>query len=408
VPPSETILVVGGSLAGATAAGTLRDRGFDGRLILVGEESRDPYERPELSKSYLRGEQEASDLLVRSPDWWQSARVELRLGRRVTAFDPVARTAVLDTNEELRFDRALIATGVRNRRIGVPGAELDGVFDLRTVADADRIRAAAAGASRAVVVGMGFIGAEVAASLRHLGVGVTVVEIYETALVRILGATIGRLLEGVHRDHGVEMIFRDTVERFVGDGHVNAVVTRGGRRIDTDFVVVGVGTEPNVELLEPAGLATAHGVPVDGALRTPASGVLAAGDVALHDHPLFGPTRVEHYDNAIKTGVHAARVLLGDVVPFADPHWFWSEQYDVRVEMAGVSTSGQMVVRGSLEDRSFCAFFLEDGVLRAAVSMNHPRDVRRSMRLIRDRARPDPARLRDPDADLRELVEANL
>jgi 3-phenylpropionate/trans-cinnamate dioxygenase ferredoxin reductase component len=402
----ETLLVVGASLTGATAAATLRDRGFDGRVVVIGDEANAPYERPELSKAYLRGERPVDDLFVRPAGWWDAEDIELRLGCRVDALDVAAGSVTLEGGEELRFDLALVATGVRNRKLAVPGAELDRIFQLRTIADADRIRSAAAGASSAVVVGMGFIGAEVTASLRGLGVAVTVVEIFETALYRVLGPTIGRVIEAVHRDHGVDLIFGETVDRIVGDGRVEAVVTRGGRTIAADLVVVGVGTEPNVELLDGSGLDTTHGVAVDAGLRTSAPRVFAAGDVATQDHPVFGPTRVEHFDNALKMGAHAAASMLDDVKPFDDPHWFWSEQYDSRVEMAGVSVGGEMVLRGSLEDRSFCAFFLEGGIVRAAVSLDHPRDVRRALPLIREEAAPAPDRLRDPAVDLRELVKA--
>src|SRR6266550_7873495 len=210
------MVVIGASLTGATAAATRRGEGFDGRVIVLGDEPVSPYERPELSKAYLRGEESIDGLFVRSPEWWAAADIEMHLGHRVQRLDPVAHTVTLDGGEELGFDRALVATGVRNRALAVPGAGLDGVFQLRTVADADRIRAAATTAVHAVVVGMGFIGAEVAASLRHLGVAVTVIEIFETALYRAVGPTIGRVVEAIHRDHGVELIFGDTVDRIVG------------------------------------------------------------------------------------------------------------------------------------------------------------------------------------------------
>jgi 3-phenylpropionate/trans-cinnamate dioxygenase ferredoxin reductase subunit len=408
VPSRETLVVVGASLAGATAAATLRGEGFDGRVVVIGDELIPPYERPELSKAYLRGEQGIDDLFVRSLEWWTAADIELRLGHRVQALDPAVHTVALDGGGEIGFDRALVATGVRNRALAVPGAALDGVYELRTIADADRIREAAAQAAHAVVVGMGFIGAEVTASLRRLGLDVTVIEIFETALYRAVGPMIGRVIEANHRDHGVDLIFGDTVDRILGDESVESVVTRGGRTVAADLVVIGVGTEPNTKILEGTGIRMDRGVVVDAALRTSAHGIYAAGDVAMHDHPLFGPVRVEHYDNAIRMGAHVARTMLGEIVPFDDPHWFWSEQYESRVEMAGVSIAGEMVLRGSLEDRSFCMFFLEDGVLRAAVSVDHPRDVRRALPLIRGQARPDPARLRDPAVDLRELVREGV
>ncbi len=257
-----------------------------------------------------------------------------------------------------------------------------------------------------VCVGMGFIGAEVAASLRTLGCEVTVVEIFETALYRVLGGDIGRVLESIHRDHGVTMHFNDVVERFEGDGKLERVVTKGGRSFDADVAIVGIGTEPVVELMAGTGLDQAGGIPVEPSLATAIPGVFAAGDVARHDHPVFGPMRVEHFDNAIKMGAAAARGMLGKAEVFDDPHWFWSDQYDVQIQMAGFApTWDRMVVRGSLEDRSFCAFLLDAaGVLRSAVSIAWPRDVRRSFELIRRQVRPDPAALADPAVDLRSLV----
>jgi 3-phenylpropionate/trans-cinnamate dioxygenase ferredoxin reductase subunit len=403
--PAKTFVVVGASLAGATAAATLREEGFDGRLVLIGDEPSLPYERPPLSKEYLRGERARGDFLVRPADWWGSNEVETRLGERVHRLDPRARSITLADGEPIAFDAALIATGVANRRLEVPGVDLDGIFQLRTPTDADAIRRAAAGASRAVVVGMGFIGAEVAASLRQMGLAVTVVEIFETALYRILGPTLGRAIEAIHRDRGVAFHFGDVVERFEGGGRVERVVTRAGRSVDADLVVVGIGTQPNAEIVPPEAVAANGGVRVGPALETAFPAVFAAGDVASHAHPVFGEVRVEHYDNAIKMGQHAARAMLGRREPFDDPHWFWSDQWEHQVQVAGVSVSGDMVVRGSLEDRSFCAFFLDQaGVLRAAVSLDRPRDVRRAMQLIQREVRPDRRALADPDVDLRTLA----
>jgi 3-phenylpropionate/trans-cinnamate dioxygenase ferredoxin reductase subunit len=403
--PTRTFVIVGASLAGGTAAATLREEGFEGRLVLIGDEPTLPYERPGLSKQYLRGEEAADQLLVRPAEWWEAHGVEVRLGVRAHVIDPHDRTVTLSDGQGIAFDRALVATGVRNRALRVPGADLPGVLGLRTVADADAIRRAAVGAHRAVIVGMGFIGAEVAASLRQLGLDVTVVEIFETALYSTLGPQIGRVVEAIHRDHGVQLHFQDTVERFDGDDRVERVVTRGGRTIETDLVVVGVGTEPNADVVRGDAVAANGGIQTDPMLETPFPGIFAAGDVASHRHPVFGVVRVEHFDNAIKMGEHAARAMLGPVEAFDDPHWFWSDQWDHRFQMAGVSVGGEMVVRGSIPDRTFCAFFLDDeGVLRASVSIDWKRDCRRSLKLIRQQVRPDRAALADPEIDLRTLA----
>ncbi len=402
----RSFVIVGASLAGATAAATLRADGFDGRVVLVGAEPLPPYERPALSKEFLRGEQPLEEQYVRPEGWYDDHEVEARFGTRAVQLDVRDREVVLAGGDRLAFDALLVATGSRNRRLDVPGATLPGVFDLRTAADARHIKDAAVEGARVVCVGMGFIGAEVAASMRMLGYDVTVVEVFETALYRVLGPEIGRAIEAMHRDHGVHMLFNEAVASFEGDGRLEAVVTSGGKRIDADLAIVGVGTEPSVELMAGTGLDQGGGIPVGPALETSVPGVFAAGDVARHDHPVFGPTRVEHFDNAIKMGETAARNMLGAGETFDDPHWFWSDQYDSQVQMAGVAaTWDRTVVRGSVEDRSFCAFLLDaDGIVRSTVSLDHKRDVRRSFGLISAQAAPDPAALADPEVDLRTLV----
>ena len=402
----RTFVIVGASLAGATAAATLRSEGFDGRIALIGAEPLAPYERPPLSKEYLRGEQPLEDAFVRPPEWYAEQEIDARFGTRAVQIDVREREVVLAGGERIGFDRLLMATGSRNRSLDAPGAGLPGVFDLRHADDADRIKEAVGQGARVVCVGMGFIGAEVAASLRMLGNDITVVEIFETTLYRILGPAIGRVLEAVHRDHGVKMLFNEAVASFEGDGRLEAVVTSGGRRIDADVAIVGVGTEPAVELMAGTGLDQGGGIPVGPTLETEVRGVYAAGDVARQEHPLFGPIRVEHYDNAIKMGETAARNMLGAETVFGDPHWFWSDQYESQVQTAGIApTWDWMVVRGSLEARSFCAFLLDgDGVLRSTVSLDWKRDVRRSFGLIAAQVAPDPTALEDPDVDLRTLV----
>jgi 3-phenylpropionate/trans-cinnamate dioxygenase ferredoxin reductase subunit len=399
----RTAVVVGANLAGGTAAARLREEGFDGTVILVGEEDLPPYERPPLSKEYLRGEADEPQF-VRPPEWWADQEVETRFGQRATRIDATDRQVELEGGERLAFDAAIVATGARNRRFPLPGLDLPGVLSLRELADSDAIKSFGRPGAHAVLVGMGFIGAEVAASLRTLGAEVTVVEFAETPLQRVLGTELGRVLEGLHRDHGITMHFRDAAERFEGDGRFERLLTKEGRTIEADVAIVGVGVEPVSEPADAGGLPVDNGVLVDATLQTSIPGVYAAGDVARHDHPVFGPIRVEHYDNAIKMGETAARNVLGANQVFDDAHWFWSEQYDARIEMSGFALSwDQIVLRGSVEDRSFAAFLLKDGQLLSTFSMNRRFDVRRSMALIRARAHPDPALLADPEVDLRSL-----
>jgi 3-phenylpropionate/trans-cinnamate dioxygenase ferredoxin reductase subunit len=403
--PSPTFVVVGANLAGGAAASTLREEGFDGRLVLVGEEPDPPYERPPLSKEYLRGETAFDQALLRPPEWYRENEVELLLGVRAERVDPGGKVVELSGGDRLPYDRLLLATGGRNRRLPVPGADLEGVLDLRTRADADRIRAAAASAAKAAVVGAGFIGCEVAASLRQLGLEVEVVEVFDVPLKRAVGAEVGKVLEAVHRDHGVVFHLGEAVARFEGRGRVERVITDRGTVIDCDVAVVGVGIVPNTEPVAGTAVAVDNGVVVDELCRTSVDGVFAAGDVANHFHPVFGRRlRVEHWDNALKQGAAAARSMLGKGAPYDDLHWFWSDQFDVNLQCLGVATEwDRLVVRGSVEDRRFLGFYLKDGVVEAVVGVNRGRDVRRCADLVRARRPVDPALLRDEDVDLREL-----
>jgi 3-phenylpropionate/trans-cinnamate dioxygenase ferredoxin reductase component len=394
-------VVVGAGEAGGTAAATLREEGFDGDVVLIGAEPMAPYERPPLSKEYLRGE--SDHVYVRPPGWYEEHAIQTRFGTRVERVHVADAVVELEGGERVAYDQVVIATGSRNRHPPIPGLDLPGVLDLRSAPDADAIKEAAKSGSKAVMVGMGFIGAEVAASLRELGLDVTVVEVFETPLEHVVGPEIGGAIEALHRDHGVEMIFRDGAERFEGDGRFEALVTKQGRRIEGDFAVIGVGVEAVTDVAGD-GIPVDNGIPVDATLKTAVDKVWAIGDVARHDHPVFGPIRVEHFDNAMKMGQLVARNLLGARAVFDDAHWFWSDQYDANIQMAGFATEwDDMVVRGSIEDRSFSAFLLKEGQLLSTFSMNRTSDVRRSMPLIAAMAQPEREQLADPELDLRKL-----
>ncbi|MBI4260197.1 MAG: FAD-dependent oxidoreductase [Actinobacteria bacterium] len=398
------IVVVGAGLAAASAVGELRRREFDGRIVLIGEEPLPPYERPPLSKEYLRGERDLGSVLVRPASWYGEQGVETRFGTRAVALDVRSREVVLADGERVEFDRALVATGARNRRLPIPGLDLDGVLDLRTAPDADRIREAAGRGSRACVVGMGFIGAEVAASLRTMGLDVAALDVFGVPLERALGPEVGRAIDSLHREHGVELHMGSPVAAIEGTGgRARAVTNERGDRVACDFVVVGLGVRPNVEPVEGSGIEVDDGILVDAHLETTAPGVFAAGDVARHRHPLFGPVRVEHYDNAIRMGVAAAAGILGEREPFADPHWFWSDQYEANLQVVGVASEwDRLVIRGSVEERSFVAFSLSAGRLVMAAGVNRGRDVRRAKKLIGREA--DAEALADEGTDLRELA----
>src|SRR3989454_1967479 len=282
----STIAIVGASLTGASAAATLREEGFDGRVVLLGAEPQLPYDRPPLSKAYLRGATPFEKTLLGPAEFYREKEIELRLSTTVTRVDAEKKRLELAGGERLDFDSVLVATGGRNRRFPIPGLDLPGVYDLRTVADADRIRAALARGGRAVVVGLGFIGAEVAASMRQSGLEVVAVEPFKTPLYRALGEEIGRVVEGLHRDHGVEMILDDAVTAFEGSGKVERVVTRNGRRIECSLAVFGLGIEPATELVAGTPVRVDNGIVVDDQCRTNVPGIFAAGDVPQHPHPL--------------------------------------------------------------------------------------------------------------------------
>ncbi len=401
----ERFVIVGASMAGATAAATLREEGFDGEVVLVGAEPAFPYERPPLSKTFLRGESTVQEAMVRPEAFYVDNGIETRFGSTVTAVDASAKGLTLAGADPLAYDKLLIATGSRNRRFPIPGIDLDGVLELRTLGDSARIRAEMLPGRRAVLAGMGFIGSEVAASLRQRGLEVHVVAGGKAPLDRVLGEEVGRVLEGIHRDHGVEMTFDDQVAAFDGNGRVQAVKTANGLSVGCDFAVLGLGVEPVTGFLAGSGIDVDDGVTVDERCRTNLAGVFAAGDVANHYHPVFGRRiRIEHWDNARRQGRVAALNMMGRDTPYEEIHWFWSDQYDHTIQYAGYHREwDDLVIRGSLDARSFAAFYMLGGRVRAVVSVDRPSDVRDAMGLIRAGGVADAAKLRDEDVDLATL-----
>ena len=400
-------VILGASLAGATAAITLREEGADGDVILIGAEPQPPYERPPLSKAYLRGEVPFDKALVRPAAFYAEHGIQTMFGTRATRIDPSARVVELEDHRRVSFDALLIATGGRNRTVSIPGVDLDGIYSLRTVQDADRIRAEMIAGRRAVVVGMGFIGSEVAASLRQKGLEVVAIDPSKTPLFRVLGEGVGQTIAKLHRDHGVRLIFEDTVAAFEGTRRVGCVVTKAGLRLECDFAVVGIGIEPAVEALADSGIQVDNGVVVDEYCQTNVSGIYAAGDVANHYHPVFDRRiRVEHWQNAIKQGAAAARNMLGRRIAYDEIHWFWSDQYDANLQYAGFHTQWeQLVVRGRLESASYVACYVNAGRIDAAVGLNRAKELRRIMPLIKARRPVNLERLRDESVDLRSLHE---
>ncbi len=401
----DRYVIVGASLAGATAAATLREDGADGTVVLIGAEREPPYERPPLSKAYLRGEVPFENTLVQPPAFYAEHGIETMFGTRVTRVDPTARVVELEDRRRVPFDTLLIATGGRNRRISMPGADLEGIYSLRTVQDADRIRAEIVPGRRAVVVGMGFIGSEVAAAIRHKGLEVVAIEPAKTPLFRVLGEAVGETIAELHRAHGVRPIFEDSVVAFEGTRRVARVLTKRGLRVECDFVVVGIGIEPAVDMLGGSGIHLDNGIVVDEYCQTNVSSIYAAGDVANHYHPVFGRhMRVEHWQNAIKQGAAAARNMRGQRVAYDELHWFWSDQYEANLQYVGFHTKwDRLVVRGRLDAGNFLACYVNEGRVDAAVGFNRGKDVRRLIPLIKARRAVDLEQLQDEAVDLRSL-----
>jgi 3-phenylpropionate/trans-cinnamate dioxygenase ferredoxin reductase subunit len=407
------IVILGAGLAGGNAAAALREAGFAGRVVLIGRERTVPFGRPPLSKTYLRGEEDLVGWYVKPAEWYEQNDVELRAGLTGLLVDTDQKRVQLDNGETILYERLAVCTGGRPRKPPITGIDLPGVHLLRTVEDCEGIKRAARPGSRAVVLGMGFIGAEVAASLRQLGVSVTAVFGGDAPLVAALGAEVGAVLGSIHREHGVELIAKDRVVGFEGVEHLERVVTEGGARIDCDFAVIGAGIEPDLGSVSATRIGVDNGILVDAQCRTDVGGVYAAGDVANHLHPLFGRVRVEHYNNAERMGRAVGRAMLGDEAPYDYVHTFWSDQYDDKVEYVGhVTRWDAFVVRGSVDERTFLGFYLDRGVLRAAVGFNRGGDpeleeeseMAACQRLVASQAEVPTAALADEGVDLRSLA----
>jgi 3-phenylpropionate/trans-cinnamate dioxygenase ferredoxin reductase subunit len=405
----QTFVIAGAGLAGAKAAETLREEGFDGRLILIGDEPERPYERPPLSKEYLRRETEEKPF-VHDEGYYDEHDIELWTSTHVSSIDPDSSELVLENGRRQGFDRLLVATGAEPRRLDVPGADLEGVHELRTVADSEWIGERIESGGRLVVVGSGWIGAEVAASARQKGCEVTMIEMASLPLERVLGPEVGTVYRDIHRDHNVEFMPETTVERFEGSDTVERVITRDGAEIETPFVVIGVGVVPRTELLESAGAKVDNGILVDEALRTSLPGIHAAGDIANARHPLYDRhLRVEHWANALNQGPAAARAMLGHEVSYDEIPYFFSDQYETGMEYGGYATEwDEVAFRGDVGAREFIAFWLKDGRVLAGLNMN-VWDVNEAIRdLIRSGERVDRKRLIDPDVPIEELAGAEV
>jgi 3-phenylpropionate/trans-cinnamate dioxygenase ferredoxin reductase component len=402
MPTSQTYVIAGASLAGAKAAETLRSEGFDGRVVLIGEEPVRPYERPPLSKAYLRGEVDFDSAAVHLPGYYAEHDIELLTSTTVVSIDPTAKQIQMDPGGQLAYDQLLLTTGATPRHVAIPGAELSGIHYLRSLSSCDALREALGRATRLVVVGAGWIGSEVAASARQLGKEVALIEAGDVPLERVLGAEVGTIFRDLHAENGVELHMGVGVKEFQGSDAAEEVLLADGSTVSGDLFVVGVGVIPRTELAEAAGVALDNGIVVDQHLATGTTGIWAAGDVANTYHPVFDrQIRLEHWSAALNQGPVAAKNMLGQNVEYGKIPYFFSDQYELGMEYNGYAPQwDQVVYRGDPASREVIIFWLNEGVPVAGMNMN-VWDVSDAIAALVAAKRPvDPTRLADPDVDL--------
>ena len=405
----QQIVVAGGGQAAVQTLDTLRRKGFTGKLTLVSDEPWFPYQRPPLSKKYLAGALERERLMIRPAHFFAEHGVATHLGRRVTDIAPRERHVRLDDGLVLPYDALVLATGSRPRRLPVPGAELAGVHLLRTIADTDRIRAECSPGRRIIIIGGGYIGLEVAATTRELGLDVTVIEMADRVMNRVTCPQISAFYAAEHARHGVRIRCNETVRALHGDpatGRVRTVLTEQGAEYPADLVVIGVGVVPADELAKAAGVVCENGVVTDAHCRTSDEAIYAAGDCASHLNRQYGRhLRLESVDNAFEQGITVALNLLGTPTPHDKLPWFWSDQFDLKLIIVGLAQGyDTVIVRGNPAAKSFSACYLRDGELIAIDSINAPKDQMAARKLIAAHVRPNPQKLGDPAIALKDTL----
>lgn len=404
---NRTFLIIGGGQSGGWAARTLRGEGFEGRVLLIADEPFIPYERPPLTKQVLLGDQPAESTYLWPAESYDELNIELRLGVQATRISPPEHTIEIDGGETIPYDRLMIATGARVRRLAVAGAELAGVHYLRGIGDAEAIRADLTDGARVTVIGGGWIGLEVAAAATRLGGRVTVVEALGQLCGRALTPDLVDWVAALHRGHGVEIRLETSLERFEGDGRVARAVLSDGTSIETDLAVIGIGVVPNVELAAEAGLAVDNGIKVDDMGRGSDPDIFAAGDVTNHPNALLGRRiRLESWENAQNQAIAAAKAMLDRGTAYAEIPWFWSDQYDVNIQLVGLPGDwSETVTRGDREAGQFLVFYLKDGRIDGAAAINSARDIRFARRLMAAGKIVDAAQLADPGVKLQALLK---
>ena len=401
----QRVVIIGAGQAGGQAAYSLRLGGFEGEIVLVGDEPAPPYQRPPLSKAYLKGELEADRLFLKPLEYYAEHRIELLTGDPAATIDLDAKVVTLEGGGKLGWDRLVIATGARPRKLALEGAELGNITELRTLADVDRLKSLARPGARMVVIGAGYIGLEAAAVGRQLGLEVTVLEAMPQVLSRVAGPEIGAFYTRIHREAGTDVRLGARIEAFEGHGLVTGVRLAGGEVIPADFVLVGVGVLPNMELALAAGLSCGNGIVVDEQMRTSDPNVFAIGDVAWRPLVHYGREgRLESVHNAIEGGKLAAAAILGANPPSLEAPWFWSDQFDLKLQTVGLWTGAdERVVRGDLAGRAFAVFYLKEGRLLAVDAVNSAPEFIVGKKLVAAMAKVAPGELADKSVSMKDI-----
>lgn len=401
----KTVAIAGAGHSAGQVVATLRQKKYDGAIILIGEEPWLPYQRPPLSKKYLAGELDAERLHFKPQSFYDDRQIELRLETRIDAIDRGAKALVLSGDGTLAYDKLVIATGARPRVLDVPGVDLDGIHYLRTIADVTAIRSRLEKGTRLAIVGAGYIGLEVAAVASQLGADVTVIEMEDRVMSRVVSPAISEFYQKQHAAHGVEILLSTGVAGFSGDGQVAAVDLSDGKQLAADLVVIGIGIVPNTELAADAGLEVDNGIVVDDHCRTADPDIFAVGDCTQHPNEILGyRVRLESVHNALEQAKTAASNICGEDACYAQVPWFWSDQYDLKLQIAGLSQGyDRVIVRGDPGSRSFACLYLRDGQLIAVDAINNPKDFMQSKSLIAAHAVIDPDKLADTALELKTL-----
>jgi len=402
----DTVVIAGAGEAGGQAAISLRQNGFTGRVILVGDEAYVPYERPPLSKAFLAGETELERMYMRGADFYPENKIETRLNTRIAAINRAAKSVTLTGGETMAYDKLVIATGGRVRKMTCPGAELPGVHYLRSIDDVLGFREKIVTGANLVIVGGGYIGLEVAAVATKRGCKVTVIETTPRVLSRVVSPEMSAFYTDVHTKAGLTIVTSAMVTAFEGQGRLERVVCAGGQSFAADLAIVGIGIIPNVELAVETGMKTDNGIVVDEFTLTSDPDIYAVGDCANHPNDLLGRhLRLESVPNALSQGKTAALHILGKPEKYAEVPWFWSDQYDLKLQMTGINDPGDtLVIRGSMAERKFSACYLRDGVLVAVNAVNMSKDFLQSKKLIAAKVKIDPAKLADAAVALKDLA----